>query len=456
MRDLAPFRVRAFRLLWVGQTVSRAGTSITRIALVFAILDLGGGAAGIGYVTAIETVATMLFTLVGGVWADRLRRNYVMLGSDVVRALVQGTLAALLLTGHAQIWELALGAAIFGSATAFFDPASGGLLPETLPPEQLQRGTALINFANSFFAVGGPAAAGLLIALFSPGLVFGIDAATFVVSAISLAMLRLAPRTMPKSEPFWKDLRTGWHEMVIRPWYWMTLIAHSLWNAAMAAYFVLGPVIAADKLGGASVWGVLAACWAAGGIVGGIITLRAEPKRPLVAANLALVLTIAPMLAIAPPLQVWIIGVAAFISGVGLFFLQSVWSATLGQIIPNEIRSRVESYDWMISLVAMPAGFAVVGPLAGHIGNAATLVLGAALIAIPCSLTVLIPGVRAIRRTADGRVVGPPVREHAAAGTPVVDRYGADGHGEAAVSEAVVSEPAQAPGADLTDELSRP
>ncbi|WP_213454849.1 MFS transporter [Rhizomonospora bruguierae] len=419
---LTPFRFRAFRLLWIGQTLSAAGTAITRIALIFAILELGGGAADIGYITAVQTVATMVFTLVGGVWADRLRRNYVMLGADVLRAVVQGTLAALLLTGNAQIWQLGLGAAIFGGATAFFDPASSGLLPETLPSKHLQSGTALINFAGSFFSVGGPAAAGLLIAVFSPGLVFAVDALSFVVSAISLALLRLAPRTLAKAEPFWRDLRTGWREVTIRPWYWTTLIAHSLWNAAMAAYFVLGPVIAADRLGGAGVWGILSACWAAGGIVGGIITLRFKPKRPLVAANLALILTIAPMLAIAPPLQPWLIGVAAFASGIGLFFLGAVWSATVGQLIPNEVRSRVESYDWMISLVAMPIGFAIVGPLAAHIGNAATLIGGAALIAIPCSLTVLIPGVRAIRRTADGTVVGPPVPQAAPADPPASTR----------------------------------
>ncbi len=416
MKALAPFAVRAFRLLWIGQTFSEAGTALTRIALIFAILELGGGAIEIGYITAIQTVATMVFTLIGGVWADRLRRNVVMLSADVLRALVQATLAVLLLTGNAEIWQLGLGAAIFGAATAFFDPASGGLLPETIKADQLQNGHALINFGGSFFSVVGPAAAGVLIAAFSPGLVFAVDAATFVLSAISLAMLRLAPRTLPKAEPFWKDLRTGWREVAIRPWYWTTLIAHSLWNAAMAAYFVLGPVIAAKQLGGASVWGVLAACWAAGAIAGGVITLYVKPRRPLIAANLALIVTIAPMLAIAAPLQTWVIGVAAFASGIGLFFLQSVWSATLGQLIPNDVRSRVESYDWMVSLVAMPAGFAIVGPLAANVGNAATLIGGAALIVIPCLLTLLVPGVRAIRRNDDGDVVGPPVPAPATAG----------------------------------------
>jgi MFS family permease len=415
MKGLAPFAVRAFRLLWIGQTVSTAGTALTRIALVFAILKLGGGAADIGYITAIQTLTTLVFTVTGGVWADRLRRNRVMLSADVLRAVVQGALALLLLSGHARIWELGVGAAVFGAATAFFDPASGGLLPETLPKDQLQGGNALINFGGSFFSVVGPALAGVLIAAFSPGLVFAIDALSFVVSSVSLGLLRVPSRPMPASTPFWQDLGTGWREVTLRPWYWTTLIAHSLWNAAMAAYYVLGPVIAANRLGGASRWGILAACWAAGGIAGGIITLYAKPKHPLVAANLALIVTILPMLAIAPPLQVWVIGVAAFAAGIGLFFLQSVWSATMGQLIPNEIRSRVESYDWLISLVAMPAGFAVVGPLAAHIGNATTLIICSAFIAIPCALTLLVPGVRAIHRNEEGEVVGPEVPEPAPA-----------------------------------------
>ena len=416
MKGLAPFAIRAFRLFWIGQTVSAAGTAITRIALVFAILDLGGGAAEIGLITALQTVATMVFTLIGGVLADRMRRNRVMLGADVLRAMVQGVLAVLLLSGNAQIWHLGVGAALFGAATAFFDPASGGLLPETLPKTELQRGNALVNFADSFFSVVGPAVAGVLIAVFSPGLVFAIDALTFVISSISLGLLRVPARVMPKAAPFFRDLSTGWREVMLRPWYWTTLIAHSLWNAAMAGYYVLGPVIAAERLGGAKTWGILAACWACGGLVGGVITLYAKPKRPVIAGNLALIVTATPMLALAPPLQVWVIGVAAFASGIGLFFLQSVWSATMGQLIPNEIRSRVESYDWMISLVAMPAGFAVVGPLAANIGNANTLIICSAFVVIPCILTLLVPGIRAIHRNEEGEVVGPPVRQPTTAG----------------------------------------
>ena len=78
------------------------------------------------------------------------------------------------------------------------------------------------------------------------------------------------------------------------------------------------------------------------------------------------------------------------------------------QLIPAAVLSRVDSYDWLISLVVMPAGYVVAGPLALHTGDAAVLTGAAAVLGVSCGLTVLIPGVRAVRRTPDGTVVGPP------------------------------------------------
>src|ERR1700690_1046425 len=189
MVSLAPLARRAYRLLWIGQSVSAAGNAPTLIGLVFAVLRIGGTAADIGYIAAIQTVTRGVFVLAGGVWADRLRRQFVMLTSDLMRAAIQAALAVLVLTGHAHIWELALGGGLFGAAQAFFDPASTGLLSEPLPSNQLQQGNALMEFSGSLLNVGGPAVAGLLIAAFGPGLVFALDAVSFLVSAISLGFL---------------------------------------------------------------------------------------------------------------------------------------------------------------------------------------------------------------------------------------------------------------------------
>lgn len=409
--SLAPLARRAFRLLWIGQTVSTAGNALVLIGVAFAILHIGGNAVDIGTVTAIQTVVRVIFILAGGVWADRLRRQFVMLASDVLRAAVQVALAVLLITGHCKIWEIAVGAAIYGAATAFFGPASTGLIPETVPPEQLQQANSLISLSESSLQVGGPAIAGVLIAAFGPGLAFALDAVSFVASAISLSLLKLPRRTMAKRASFRKDLASGWHELAIRPWYWINLCAHACYNFAIPAYFVLGPVIASRQLGGALAWGALSAAWGAGGVVGGVIGLRFKPRRPLVAANLAGVLSVLPLLALAPPLATPIIAIAAAAGGAGLIFLNASWVSTMQQLVPEQARSRVDSYDWLISLVAQPAGFALVGPVAAHIGDAATLTWAAALLGVPCVLIVLVPGVRKVCRTREGKLIGPPLRK---------------------------------------------
>lgn len=406
--SLRPLKAHAFRLLWIGRTVSSAGDAAVEIALVFAILHVGGNAADIGLVAALQGVARTVFILAGGVWADRLRRQYVMVASDTVRAGVEALLAALLIAGLGHVWQIAVAATVMGAAGAFFGPASTGLVPETVAPQQLQKSNALLGFSDSFFSVISPAGAGILIAVFGPGLLFAIDAATYLISAIALSRLRLAPRKMPERSSFRAELTTGWREIKARSWYWTSLIAHALWNFAVPAYFVLGPVIAARALGGASAWGAISAAWAAGAVVGGIIALHAKPRSPLVVANLSLTLTALPVLALALHLPTWEIAAAAAVGGIGLTILMTLWTTTMQQLIPDEIRSRVDSYDWLLSLITMPVGFAIVGPLASKIGDRATLIGASFLLAVPCVLVVaIVPAIRAVRRTAEGTIVGP-------------------------------------------------
>jgi hypothetical protein len=96
---LGPLAERPFRLLWFGQTTSALGDALMGVALAFAVLDLGGSAGDLGLVFAARTVSSVAFVLAGGVWADRLPRRTVMLVADAVRALVQGLVAFLLVSG---------------------------------------------------------------------------------------------------------------------------------------------------------------------------------------------------------------------------------------------------------------------------------------------------------------------------------------------------------------------
>jgi len=402
---LAPLRERNFRLLWFGQAVSALGDSLVTIALVFATLSVAHSASALGLVLAVSTVAQVVALPLGGVWSDRLPRQLVMLTSDGVRAAVQAVMAVLLITGHAQLWQLVVQAAFYSLAGGFFLPASGGLVPQTVSAQQLQRANALMGLSRSITQVGGPAVAGVLVAVFGPGWVFAIDAATFVVSAISLSLLRVPRLSGSARSSFLRELKDGVAAVTSRTWYLLNLGAHALWNFGFATFLVLGPIVAKQHLGGASAWGLIGAALGAGAVLGGLIALRIKPTRPLMLANLAGIPAALQLIALAVPLPTVAIMAVCVVGWAGLTLLNEVWFATVPQLIPADVLARATSFDWLLSIIAMPVGFAVSGPVADHIGIQPTLVAAAAIMAVPLLLIVLVPGVRSVRRAPDGLIV---------------------------------------------------
>jgi MFS family permease len=402
---LAPLKERNFRLLWFGQAVSAVGDSLVTIALAFATLSVAHSASALGLVLAVSTVAQMVALPLGGVWSDRLPRQLVMLTSDGVRAAVHAVMAVLLITGHAQLWQLVVQAVFYSLAGGFFLPASGGLVPQTVSAQQLQRANALMGLSRSITQVGGPAVAGVLVAVFGPGWVFAIDAATFVVSAISLALLRVPRVSGSARSTFLRELKDGVAAVTSRTWYLLNLGAHALWNFGFAAFLVLGPIVAKQHLGGASAWGLIGAALGAGAVLGGLIALRIKPSRPLMLANLAGIPSALQLIALAVPLPTVAIMAVCVVGWAGLTLLNEVWFATVPQLMPADLLARATSFDWLLSTIAMPLGFAVSGPLADHIGVQPTLVAAAAIMAVPLLLIVLVPGVRSVRRTPDGLIV---------------------------------------------------
>ena len=403
--SLSPLTERNFRFLWIGQAVSAVGDSVTLIALAFATLAVSPSAGSLGLVLSLATVARVVALPIGGVWSDRLPRQLVMLTSDGVRAVVQAVIAVLLITGHAQLWHIVVLAMVYSFAAGFFMPASGALVPQTVSVQRLQQANALMGLSRSVTQVAGPAVGGLLVAAIGPGWVFAIDAATFVVSAISLVLMRV-PRVEGKGQSnFWTELADGLRAVTTRRWYLLNLGAHALWNFAFASFLVLGPIVAKRSLGGAPAWGLISASLGAGAILGGLIALRVIPRRPLLVANLALVPAAFQLLALAVPLPTAAIMAFCVIGWIGLTYLNEVWFATVPQLIPAEVLARATSFDWLLSIIAMPIGFAVSGPVADRIGIQSTLVAAAVIMAVPCILIVLVPGVRNVRRTSDGRVV---------------------------------------------------
>ena len=395
--SLGALEERPFRLLWLGQTTSRLGDALTGVALAFAVLDVGGSASALGVVLASFLGARAAFILVGGVWADRLPRRLVMLACDGARAVVQGAVAVALLTDVMEIWMFVVASTIAGAATAFFGPASTGLVPETISPARLQQANALLSFSQSATEVLGPALAGLLVAATEPGWVFALDAVTYAVSAVFLALLPLARRVPPARTRFLSDLGDGMREAWSRGWMRAGFLLPALGNLGIAPFVVLGPVIAKEELGGAAAWGAILTGGAIGGLAAGLVGLRFKPARPILASFALWSLGAFPALALLPPAPAAAVAVANGVFIFGVVLGNVLYETVVQREIPAERLSRVSSFDWAISIVVMPLGLALAGPAADAIGRDATLVAGAALIVGSAVAGMAVPSVRALR-----------------------------------------------------------
>ncbi len=363
-------RSHDFRNVFLAQSVSVFGDGITPVALTFAVLGLTGSGTDLGLVLAAQSIPLVALALVGGVWADRLPRAAIMVSSDLVRATVQLTAAALLLTGAVQIWQLALLAALHGAAEAFFRPAAGAILPQIVPAPRLQQANALMGMSDNFGWMVGPAVAGVLVAVIGVGGSIAVDGATFLVSAAFLAAVRVpAVVKTETSRGFVAELRKGWHEVKSRTWLWVMLLRVCLVLFIVIAPFqVLGPLGLLEEGYGAATWGWLQAVFSGGMIGGMLIALRFRPRRPMITVALTGSTAVAAPLALALFRDPWILGVVYVLRGVSVGILVAVWNATLQTQIPRESLGRVTAWDWMASLALWPVGLAVAGPLAERFG----------------------------------------------------------------------------------------
>jgi predicted MFS family arabinose efflux permease len=391
---------RDFRFVFLAGAVSQIGDQMMPVAIAFAVLDLTGSAADLGYVLAAGTAPLVALLLAGGVFADRFSRRRLMFTADGVRLATDGTLAALLVSGQARLWELIVLQALHGAASAFFAPASTGIVPQLVPEHGLQQANALRGMTLSIGGIVGPAIAGALVATAGPGWAIGANAATFGVSALFLVRVHAPALERTAAAPsFLGDLIHGWREFKSRTWLWTIVAQFSLLHlVAIAPFFALGAVIAKRSLGGAGAWSLILAVFAVGTLVGGAVSLRFRPQRPLVVgtawtAGLAL-----PIGMLALGLGAVEIAAGAFVAGLGLSIFEALWSTTLQREVPRESLSRVSAYDWFGSIATIPIGYALTGVVAGAIGASTVLWIGAGAVLVSTAAVLAVPDVRRMSR----------------------------------------------------------
>ena len=398
-----------YRLLFGSQVLSILGDRVTMMALPFAVLLVGGGVGDVALVSAAQFLPFVVLALPAGVWADRLDRKRILVASDAVRLACQLTAATLLLAGEARVAHLAVLAAAYGAADAFFAPAFSGLLPTTVSPANIQPANALRGLSFSVGAIVGPVLAGTLISFAGgPGGALLFDAATFAVSIALLVPLRpVEVAAVADEDPaattqhFWTSLREGWGEVRGRRWVVTFLGAMATYHAVvLPAVFVMGPVVMVHELDGARSWAIVSALFGAGNVLGDLVFLRWRPRHAMRVASLLLVGASCQAAIFGSGLGAWRMGLLEMLAGACVTGVFTLWETSLGEHVPERSLSRVSSYDYLTSTGMIPLGNAVCGAVGGAVGIHPTL-LGMTAVGVVVSLLVAAqPSIRSLPRGA--------------------------------------------------------
>jgi MFS family permease len=383
------FGHRDFRLLLAGQSASTIGDRLVIVALALYVTDIGTPS-DVGIVLACHAVPLIGFLLIGGVWADRLPRHLVVVTTDLIRFTLHALLAALIFTGAVEVWHIAVIEACFGTAEAFYRPAFTGLVPQTVPEDEIQPARAAFGTVETIAEFAGPALATALVLGVGPGWAFALDAATFVVSAAFLVRLRPRRRGEPgERTTVLAELREGWSEFRSRTWIWVIVAAFSLaLLTAFGPWMTLGATISLERYDTRAVYGILASALGAGTIVGALIGFRWRPRYPMrTGMLLSLPLPVA-FGCFGLGLPVAVVLPAFVLSGTGIALFDIWWQTALAERVPPHMLSRVTAYDWMGSLALLPIGYVLAGPLGEAFGAIEVLVVGSA-IAIAALATTL-------------------------------------------------------------------
>lgn len=393
-------RLRDFRWLFIGQSVSHVGDQIFPVAMAVRVLETGGTAGDLGLVLGARFLALVLLVLVGGVWADRLPRRTVMITSDLARA---AAVIGLALTPDG-IPVLALAALTFavGAGEAFFQPAYGALVPDLVPPDRLVAAQAATGVSLRAAAVLGPAVGGLLVASGGLHVAFGLDAATFLVSAATLAVVRERPhaaRATRSGASMLAEIREGLAVVRSLPWVAAILAFASVsLMLCVAPMTVLLPLVARERLGGNAAYGLVLSCFSVGAVVGALLTPHWHPVRRGRTALLVLCLYATAPVALLLPTGLPVVAGAYALGGLGIAPFNAWWEASLAVAVPREVLARVVSVDWMCSYSLMPLGLALTGPAIGLVGRETVLIVAAVMAVLPNVLVLAVPGVSTFGR----------------------------------------------------------
>ena len=388
---LAAFVYRDFRVLWFGACSSSIGTWMQNLAENWLVLSLTGSPRYLGLDAFLQQLPIMLFTLIGGVLADRLDRRRTLLASQYVQASTAITLAFLVYVGYIRIWHILTLSFITGCAQAFGGPAYQSLIPSLVEKRDLTNAIALNSIQFNVARVIGPLFAGATLAAFAKwgfgdpeamSACFSLNALSFLVVIAALMSLRIKHIPPATKQPMVDELRGGLryvrHEARIRPLIVLAFVTTFLGMPLMT----LLPVFARDIFhSGVGEYSRLMAFSGAGAIAGSLIVAWLGRFRYMGATTLIVQIAFGLLITMFAVSRIlWVSYGLLFFTNVALMVVFSTVTSLVQLIAPNEMRGRVMSIYMLAFRGGMPLGSLASGYLAGTFGAPAVLLVNGSLL----------------------------------------------------------------------------
>jgi MFS family permease len=376
-KALRPFANREYRVLIAALAISIFGSGMWAVAMVYQVIQLGGGPLELSLVAAAGSVGLVAFVLAGGIAADRIPQRQLIIAVEGANLAVIATISGLATAGWLQLWHVAAGAFVLGVGAAFFFPAYSAILPRILPAEDLLAANGMEGTMRPVLQqAAGPAVAGILVAALSPShAVTGVAMchllAFIVLNFLARHTLAGHPGGHPdgaqRKQSFFHDLREGVSYTLRTPWLLWTLI----W-ACISVLFLIGPIevllpfVVRDQLGGdSSMFGFLLAIMGVGAALGSLVTASLRlPRRYLTVMMVSWGTGSMPLAAVGLMDNFWVIAAALFVWGVTGSVGMVIWGTLLQRRVPPHLLGRVSSLDFFVSLALMPVSMALAGPAA--------------------------------------------------------------------------------------------
>jgi MFS family permease len=383
-RAIRPFRHRDYRFLVASMGVSLFASGMWIVALVWQVIELGGGPSELSLVATASSLGLLLSVLIGGVAADRLPRRALLIVVELVRigtALAVGLLAV---TGMLHLWHLAVVAFLIGAAEAFFFPAYTALLPTLLPPDELLAANGVEGMLRPVAQQAlGPALAGVVVGAAAPSVAILVAGGLYTVALLALVAMRTLPvPAADEGSSVLGELREGFGYLFRTGWLFATLAFASLYVLVLIGVFeVLLPFAVRDQTGsGAGGFAFVLGAFGVGGAIGSLVVSSLRmPRRYLTTMILLWGAGAAPMALIGMTDRLWVMGLAAFVVGFTGSAAMVIWGTLLQRRVPPHLLGRVSSLDFFVSLALMPVSMAVAGPVGEWIGIPTTFVLAGAV-----------------------------------------------------------------------------